>query len=497
MPVGALPMRRVAVGLLWQETNSFNLVPTGAGEFACHEGAELIEAYQDSETSLGGIIRRLRELKLEPVPAFAARARPGGPIEDGTVGRLLDRMVETVCAAGADAICLELHGSMAGVSLDDVEGELLERLRSALGRDVPVAAALDLHGHVTARMMENADILTGYRTHPHSDMVETGARAVDLLVSVSAMRPRPVGVRRTVPMLALWRDETGEPGMRAVLGKLATERERRPGILDVSIFNTHPFLDLPGMGQVVLAYGPDADEATALADAVAAELWCQRDAFAGQAEELPAIFESILNGRAAAIGDQGDSVLAGAPGDSVEIARFASLHAPDARGLIPLLDPEAVAACAAQGVGREISLDIGGRFTPGLTPLPVRGMVTALTAGLFANAGAYMKGVVNDLGPTAVLRSGPRLFVLTTKGPSACDPALATHAGTSPDDLDYMVVKSSNHFRLSLAGQFDCRVAATPGLTSRRPDGLRHRRARPLYPIDTNRAFPEHEEKLP
>lgn len=498
MSAAASRIRRVAVGLLWQETNSFNPVPTGIGEFLCHEGPALIEAYRNSETSLGGIVRRLAALGIEPVPCFAARARPGGPIEDAAVAELLERMVASVSAAGADAVCLELHGSMAGLrtgmGVDDVEGELLERLRAALGRDVPVAAALDLHGHVTARMVENADILTGYRTHPHSDMAETGARAVDLLLAAAAARPS--AVRRTVPMLALWQDETEQPGMQAVLRVLAAERARHPALLDVSVFNTHPFLDLPGMGQVVLAYGPDGEDAAAVADAVAAALWRQRDAFAGQAEDPRDIFASVLAGRPAAIGDQGDSVLAGAPGDSVEIARAACLYAPQARGLVPVFDPAAVSACAAAGAGGEIALELGAGFTPGLAPLPVSGTVTTLTDGLFANDGAYMKGVVNDLGASAVLRSGPRLFLLTSKGPGACDPAMAAHAGTRLEDLDYIVVKSSNHFRLSLAEHMDCRVAATPGLTARRPDSLRHRRARPLYPIDTDIAFHPRQERL-
>lgn len=46
---------------------------------------------------------------------------------------------------------------------DDGEGELLERVRRAAG-NVPLGVALDLHANVTARMMDQADIVVGFKT---------------------------------------------------------------------------------------------------------------------------------------------------------------------------------------------------------------------------------------------------------------------------------------------------------------------------------------------
>ena len=62
---------------------------------------------------------------------------------------------------------------------DDGEGELLRRVREAVGPRVPVVASLDLHANVTRAMFERADALVAYRTYPHVDMAETGARARD------------------------------------------------------------------------------------------------------------------------------------------------------------------------------------------------------------------------------------------------------------------------------------------------------------------------------
>ena len=61
-------------------------------------------------------------------------------------------------------------------------GELLARLRAVVGPKLPIVASLDLHANVTHRMLREADALVSYRTYPHVDMADTGARVAHLLV---------------------------------------------------------------------------------------------------------------------------------------------------------------------------------------------------------------------------------------------------------------------------------------------------------------------------
>jgi microcystin degradation protein MlrC len=184
------------------------------------------------------------------------------------------------------------------------------------------------------------------------------------------------------------------------------------------------------------------------------------------------------------IGDQGDSVLAGSPGDSMALAEHAARCHSQLRGLATFYDPQAVAAAQAAGVGVELELPLGGGVTPAFTPWLSEVTVERLTDGRFLNEGAYMTGLPNDHGPSAVLRHGALLLLATSRAPSACDPALATEAGVRLADLDFLVAKSSNHFRLSFEPACRCVVAATPGLSARAPEFLLHRRGRPLFPID-------------
>jgi len=94
------------------------------------------------------------------------------------VGELVSRLKKQL---PVDGVYLDLHGAMVTEAHDDGEGEILRRVREAVGPRVPVAASLDLHCNFTRAMFERCDALVAYRTYPHVDMAETGARAAGLL----------------------------------------------------------------------------------------------------------------------------------------------------------------------------------------------------------------------------------------------------------------------------------------------------------------------------
>lgn len=66
----------------------------------------------------------------------------------------------------------------------DGEGDLLARVRAA-APGVPIGVASDLHGNITQKMIDNADVAVGFKTYPHVDMYETGAHAGALFWSMS------------------------------------------------------------------------------------------------------------------------------------------------------------------------------------------------------------------------------------------------------------------------------------------------------------------------
>ncbi|MDI7047144.1 M81 family metallopeptidase, partial [Escherichia coli] len=101
-----------------------------------------------------------------------------GRVEAAAYDAICDAIV--TAAAGCDAVMLDLHGAMVAENSNDGEGDLLARVRAALPH-APIAVALDLHGNVTQKMIENADVIVSFKTYPHVDMYETGAHAARLM----------------------------------------------------------------------------------------------------------------------------------------------------------------------------------------------------------------------------------------------------------------------------------------------------------------------------
>src|SRR5690606_18420604 len=99
-----------------------------------------------------------------------------------------------------DGILLHLHGAMSTQSHDDGEGELLARIRTAVGPAIPIVVVLDLHATLTQRMADNANALISYRTYPHIDQYERGHQAAALLDRAirGEIRPKVAIARRPI-----------------------------------------------------------------------------------------------------------------------------------------------------------------------------------------------------------------------------------------------------------------------------------------------------------
>src|SRR5690606_25907804 len=94
---------------------------------------------------------------------------------------MLGNLLEGIRNAGqVNAVCLSLHGAGSAEGIDDIEGEILRRVREVVGPDVPVIATLDLHCHLTDTMLEHATALLDVHEYPHIDGYERGFEAVEL-----------------------------------------------------------------------------------------------------------------------------------------------------------------------------------------------------------------------------------------------------------------------------------------------------------------------------
>lgn len=177
---------RVAVAQVWQETNTFNPLPTTRRDFedfGVLRGADLVERMATTN-ELGGFIQSLRAWPERPEIAGLVRlpAWPSGMATRDTFDWLQEELLGSLTATGpVDAVFLALHGAMVADGVPDVEGMLLQAVRERLGPNIPIVATLDLHCNLTERMVRHADALVPYHTAPHIDVFETGQRGAAVL----------------------------------------------------------------------------------------------------------------------------------------------------------------------------------------------------------------------------------------------------------------------------------------------------------------------------
>ncbi|MCZ2499082.1 microcystin degradation protein MlrC [Xylophilus sp. Kf1] len=481
---GAAP--RVLVGQVFQEAHGFTPLRTPLEAFAIERGEAVVTANTQADSVLGGLIRTGLQHGWELVPSIAARASPGGRVTDEAYEHILSALLDAARAGPLDAIALCLHGCIQTESLDSAEADLLRRLRDIVGPDVPIVAGFDLHGHAGGGMLEHLDFASAYKTNPHGDAGATGERVGAVLAGMLKGELHPVGMRVLVPMLTGGNDETGSGPLQR-LHALARERlAADASLLDASIFNVNPFIDGTGVGQTVVVYARDADGrdgAAALSRTLADALWAARAEFT---HALPALDEVLARagGKRVVLGDFGDRVLAGAPGDSLHVVRqVLDDHAP-LRVVAPVTDPAACAQCRQAGAGALVNVSVGGGITGAETPLALTGTVLSTGVGVYRNRGAFMRGATLRIGEYAVLEAGRVTLLITGNPLMSQDPGCFLDVGIDLQAADVVVVKSGYHFKLAFGDWGECVCIETPGLTVFDPFVLGLEKARPIYPLD-------------
>ena len=490
---------KIVAAIMQHETNTFSSLPTpyeafaGATGFALPPtGEDVISAFGGTDCPFAAFLDLARAENAEVVTPVAAYAEPSGPVADAAFERISERICDAV-AAGCDAVMLDLHGAMVTESHDDGEGELLRRIRH-VAPDLPVAAGLDFHSHVTDAMAANATVIAGYRTYPHIDMYETGRRAGEVLLRALKGEVEPRILWGALPIIThLLRQTPSRQPMKDVMD-LAIAAEAESRVLNASIFGGFPYADIPhvSLSAVLVADGKGGSE-DGLLDELLDLAWQRREEFVFHPDPLETSIAhaKTLAGGPIVIADHGDNSGAGGPCDDMSVIAE-MLH----QGLSdivagPIWDPEAVAILHEVGLGAEVTLEVGGKTaTPsmGLTgrALKLSGKVASLTDGRFTITGPMMTGFAVDLGRTAVLDTGRLELVVSEHRCEPYDLGYMTHTGIDPTKKTYVVVKSRQHFRAGF-GPIAKHVVlvAGPGVCSSDYAAFPFKNLRrPIYPLD-------------
>lgn len=413
---------RVAVAGLEYEGNSLSLRVERRADFArigIFEGPAILRAIEGKDLALAGGIHTLRNGGAELVPVYATKGGAGGHVDDAFFAEAMTRIVDGIAAAlPLDGVYLAMHGAMICAVEKDPEGAVLEALRARIGRDIPIAVSLDLHAHVTPRMVAAADIIVGYETYPHVDAYRTGACAAGLLLRAIRGEIRPVTRMRKynaiVPVLG---GATLDDAPMAQVAARARAMEVAGRALSVSYFPVQPWLDMADVGITGLAVA-DGDPAAAEAAAgeILDEMWRRRRDF-----ELPAmtpeeaVQEALRREGRVLLIDTPDAIGGGASGDAPALLAAILAHAPQVDAALCLVDPAVARRAAELGVGAEASFEVGAwQDTRWFRPVRLTARVERLCDGTFTYRGGPVSGAQGRLGPTAVLRAGGLRLVVAS-----------------------------------------------------------------------------------
>lgn len=446
---------KILIARFNHETNTFSPVPTPLESFFPVFGEAAYRANKGMRTAMAAFIDLAEGVGATLITPVSAMANPSGKVHAAAYDALTDAIVSF--ATGCDAIMLDLHGAMVAENSVDGEGDLLERIRAA-APFVPIGVALDLHGNITQKIVDNADVVVGFKTYPHIDMYETGEHAGRLILNMLQNNAHYKVYWKQLPLMSHTLRSTTLEGamMRAVDSAQIAESE---GIAAVSVFAGFSLADIeaPCMSVVVtgIALGPRI--AKAVVERIASQIWDERAEFIYKSELLE---HSLIRAKALAQGasrpilllDHSDNCMSGGTCDSMDVLQAALALGLDGIAVGPLCDPQAVSLLFNLGVGARVTLDLGNKVPLkqlGITKMPMKatGTVLAISNGEYTVTGPIYTGQRCSMGRTVLFDLGCAQVVVTEQTHEPWDLGVFHCVGLEPMESSFLLLKSRMYCR--------------------------------------------------
>lgn len=409
--------------------------------------------------------RMAEERGWDVAESVCAFAMPSGVTLRRDYERLRDEILEDLAAAmPVDAVLLSLHGAMViegydlpeqeqgDVDCADGEGDLLRAIRQVVGPDVPIGAELDLHCHITHRMLDNADVLITFKEYPHTDFAERAEEVFKIIADQLSGAIKPVMVLHPLQMIGVF--HTNREPMRSFVDQME-ELEGSHGILSVSLGHGFPWGDVADMGTQLLVITDDRPHEGAR---IAAELEHRLDSIREEIQPPYLSLDDALDkalelaagpGRGPVVlADVSDNAGGGAPNDSTFL-----LHRVLERGIGDIAfanfwDPVVVQLAINAGTGARFALRLGGKMGPQSgDPLDVTATVGGIALDAMQTVGKPPKTAFSRLGDAVALNLGNGVEVqVNSHRTQSFNPDALTQVGIDALRKKLIVVKSMQHF---------------------------------------------------
>ena len=430
------------------ETNTFSPLPTSIAAYK--EGVYLRPGEHPVETPLMCTaplwVARRRAAKdgFTLIEGSCFAASPAGLTNQADYEAMRDEVLGQVRAAmPLDGVLLGLHGAMAAHGYDDVEGDIIERVRGIVGAGCVIGVELDPHCHLTKKRVRLSDIIILYKEFPHTDVVERAEEVLDLVLRTIRKQIRPVMSVYDCRQIGSY--PTTLPMMREFVDRVSG-MEGKGGILSISIAHCFPYADVAELSGRILVI---ADGDKARADALATTLGEEFITFRGRS--APPYFDAetaismavAANAHPVVMADPADNAGGGAPSDNTSILRRLIERDVREAAIGPIWDPIAVRLSFDAGEGAVFPLRFGGKIGP-RSGAPIDAMVTV--TGLKRDCWQSFGPTQVPLGDCAAVRIGGVEVVLISNRTQALGLELFRNVGVEPTERKVVVVKSTNHF---------------------------------------------------
>ena len=447
---------RIATGGICHETNGFGsiLVTPEVMAKAAREGKDWWATHGSGHSYGGGFATEAAELGIELIATCQATLGPSGPITREAFEGARDRLVELLYAAYQeqpyDAIALSMHGAGFAEGYPDLEYDVLRAIREKLGYDIPIGVSLDLHGNISAEMVELADLVIGCKHYPHLDEYDTGRLVVRRLRDMVENNYRPFKKIIRLPWHLAPSQGLTMSGMAHEVQQQCFAQEEADDVFHVSFFHGFPFGDVPACGVSVIAMGKTQEAADRSARAVASFAWeRRRDFFVPLHSAEEAVDLAMAEKEGPVILNEGsDNPGGGAPADGTFLLReLLKRNVSAAFGFIR--DPEVAEQAAKAGVGAHISCRLGGK-TDKYHGEPIEiedAYVKCVSDGVYVNKSPMGLGHTHNMGTSVCLEVGNVSISVGTNRFQTMDDGPFYSVGIDWKSKHILAMKSAQHFK--------------------------------------------------
>ncbi|MCA0458748.1 MAG: M81 family metallopeptidase [Chloroflexi bacterium] len=430
------------------ETNTFSPMPTSTKSFFVSRKGDY-STYPPYKDSTVALFRKWAEAKgWEVAESIIANAEPAGITLKKTYEAFRDEIVADLKAAlPVDAVLLDLHGAMVADGYDDCEGDLIAAARQVVGPDVPIGVELDLHCHITEKMVSNASIIITYKEYPHTDTADRALELFNLIADTAQGKIKPTMGVFDCKMIGLFYP-TQEP-MKSFVDKMKS-LEGKNGVLSVSLAHCFPWGDVKDLGaKTLVVTDNNTAQAADLAKALGLELYGLRHTVYPRYLGIDAGLDEALQveGSPVVAADVSDNSGGGAPGDSTFVLRRLLERGIENVAVGCIWDPIAVSVAMDAGVGAHLDMRIGGKMGPmSGDPLDLHVEVIGIKEDAVQYFGSDEARMDMLLGNSAAVRVNGIDIVLISLRTQTFSPEVFTNVGIDPLKRRLLIVKSTQHF---------------------------------------------------